>query len=342
MATPVKMQRLSKFTETSEVVEWFKSPGETIREGAPLLVVSSDKATVEIEAPASGVLLEVTVSAGTEVQAGEVLAWIGQPGEMPEREEPPTLPVDRAENSDAQAETPPRLAAAGKVKAVPAARRLAVEHQIRLDGLKGTGPEQIITKADVEKAILETEGPLVKEKRRISPVARRLAKEARLKIEQIEGTGPGGQITKADIECLNSEDPLKKQVDAYPDDTPTKLESTATPLGDLRRVMVQRMTASHQTIVQATTVADVDMTEIVQLRERIPASFTAFVVKAAAAAVSDYPLVNAVLAKSMSFSTTAPWPWRFSRMTFSRFSLSPKPLAIPKATASTGTRDRRV
>ena len=82
MATPVRMQRLSKFTETSEVVEWFKAPGESIREGDPLLVVSSDKATVEIDAPASGVLLEVTFSVGTEVQAGEVLAWIGQPGEM--------------------------------------------------------------------------------------------------------------------------------------------------------------------------------------------------------------------------------------------------------------------
>jgi 2-oxoglutarate dehydrogenase E2 component (dihydrolipoamide succinyltransferase) len=61
--------------------------------------------------------------------------------------------------------------------------------------------------------------------------------------------------------------------------------------------MAQRMTASHQTIVQATTVADVDMTKVVRLRERIPASFTAFVVKAAAASVSDFPLINAALAQ---------------------------------------------
>jgi 2-oxoglutarate dehydrogenase E2 component (dihydrolipoamide succinyltransferase) len=55
------------------------------------------------------------------------------------------------------------------------------------------------------------------------------------------------------------------------------------------------MSISHQTIVQATTVADVDMTEIVKLRERIPASFTAFVIKAAADAVSDFPLINSSL-----------------------------------------------
>ncbi|NIO40933.1 MAG: hypothetical protein GTO41_12585, partial [Burkholderiales bacterium] len=56
----------------------------------------------------------------------------------------------------------------------------------------------------------------------------------------------------------------------------------------LLRGMAQRMTLSHQSIVQATTVADVDMTEITRLRERITASYTAFVIKASAQAVADY------------------------------------------------------
>lgn len=74
-------------------------------------------------------------------------------------------------------------------------------------------------------------------------------------------------------------------------------ETTVTPLGSLRRSMAQRMESSHQTIVQATTVTDVDMTEVVRLRERIPASFTAFAIKAATRAVTEYSLINASLEK---------------------------------------------
>ncbi len=295
MATAVKMQRLSKFTETSEVVEWFKVPGDPLREGEPLLMVSSDKAMVEIDAPAGGILLKVAVPAGTEVQAGEVLAWIGQPGETLETKDPAAPLPARPPGSETGAEIPSRPAVPGRIKAVPAARRLAVEHHLPLEGLSGTGPGQIITKADVEKAILEIADMRPDGKRKISPVARRLAEEQGLEIEQIEGTGPGGQIIKADVQRLLDEPLLAVHPTPSLEETPTGPESTVLPLGDLRRAMAQRMTASHQSIVQATTVADVDMTEIVRLRERIPASYTAFVIKAATMSISDFPLINATL-----------------------------------------------
>ncbi len=202
MATPVKMQRLSKFTETSEVVEWFKVPGDSLQEGEPLLMVSSDKATVEIGAPADGTLLKIAVPAGTEVQAGEVLAWIGQPGETLETKDPVAPPLARPPDSETQGGILSLPAATGRIKAVPAARRLAVEHHLSLEGLSGTGPGQIITKADVEKAILEIAAMRPEGRRKISPVARRLAEEQGLDIDQIEGTGPGGQIIKADVQRL--------------------------------------------------------------------------------------------------------------------------------------------
>ena len=292
MATPVKMQRLSKFTETSEVVEWLKAPGETVQEGEPLLVVSSDKAMVEISAPGDGVLLEVIVAAGTEVRAGEVLAWLGERGEALQVEELAVLALAKPMGPDTQGETHPRPVVPGRVKAVPAARRLAVEHNLDIDDLSGTGPDQIITKADVEKAILETADAHSGKRRNISPVASRLAEQWGLDIDQIKGTGPGGQITKSDVQRLLDEAPHPA---ALPEETATGPESMLLPLGDLRKVMAQRMTDSHRTIVQATTIADVDMTEIVRLRERIPASFAAFVVKAAARSVSDFPLINATL-----------------------------------------------
>jgi pyruvate/2-oxoglutarate dehydrogenase complex dihydrolipoamide acyltransferase (E2) component len=113
----------------------------------------------------------------------------------------------------------------------------------------------------------------------------------------MQGTGPGGRISKADVEHLLAEDASKEQFATFPEGAPTAPAGPVTPLGDLRRVMSQRMTASHQTIVQATTITDVDMTEIVRFRERVPASFTAFVAKAAAASVADFPLINSTLAQ---------------------------------------------
>jgi pyruvate/2-oxoglutarate dehydrogenase complex dihydrolipoamide acyltransferase (E2) component len=178
---------------------------------------------------------------------------------------------------------------------VPAARRLAAEHNLSLQDLRGTGPGQIITRADVEKTMLDIAGLRPERRRKISPVARRLAEEQALDIDQIEGTGPGGQITKADVKRLLDKAPLTPHPATLPEEALTGPDRTVLPLGDLRRVMARRMTASHQTIVQATTVADVDMTEVVRLRDRVPVSFTAVVVKAAAKSVAQFPLINAML-----------------------------------------------
>jgi pyruvate dehydrogenase E2 component (dihydrolipoamide acetyltransferase) len=299
MATAVKLPHLSKYAETSEVLEWFKSPGETVQEGDPLLAVSSDKATVEIDAPSAGVLLKIVVAAGGEVPTGAVLAWIGQPGEQLVTTELSVEPAAGPLGSPISGETPtadqPKRSFRGKAKAAPAARRLAKERNIQLEELSGSGPGGIITKSEVEKAILDEGRGREKTKgRKISPVARRLAEEHGLDTDQIEGTGPGGTITKSDVQRLLEAPPAAQPATAA-EEPLGEPASSIFPLGGLRRVMAQRMTASHQTIVQATTVADVDVTDIVRLRERIPASYTAFVIKAAARAVAEYPLINASL-----------------------------------------------
>jgi pyruvate/2-oxoglutarate dehydrogenase complex dihydrolipoamide acyltransferase (E2) component len=239
------MQRLSKFVETSQVLEWLKSPGEAVQEGEILLTVESDKATVEIPSPTSGILLNIVVEAGAEAPAGAVLAWIGQPGEEPPTQETASLQTDVI----APAQPKPMDRSRSQIKAVPAARRLAAQHGVILNELIGSGPGGIVTTSDIERVL-----------------ARRQA--------HVEGA-PAAHAG------MSEEEP----------------ETTIIPLDGLTRGMAQRMTASHQNIVQATTVADVDMTEVVQLRERIPVSYTTFVIKASAQAVPEFPLVNAMLEK---------------------------------------------
>ena len=144
MATPIKMLRLSKGMESGQVVQWLKSPGDQVSQGEALLEVESDKSIVELQAPASGVLLKILVEAGQEVPVGTVLGWTGQPGEAV----PPT------------AQSQPTSPTAQKVKASPALRHLASRHGIALETVQATGPSGRISKEDLERAIdLQKTGP---------------------------------------------------------------------------------------------------------------------------------------------------------------------------------------
>ena len=170
MATALRMPRLSKGMTTGEVMEWRKSPGEPVEAGEALLIVMSKKAEVEVEAPAAGVLLATLVSSGAEAPVGAVLAWIGQPGEAFGTEEPaeeqaaqrletaatPAKPAqadreaslwDFAEVAATSSHQTGDLAA--KVRASPAARRVASEAGISLADIAGSGPGGLITESNV-------------------------------------------------------------------------------------------------------------------------------------------------------------------------------------------------
>ena len=131
----------------------------------------------------------------------------------------------------------------------------------------------------------------------ISPAARRLAREHGLDLSDISGTGPGGAVvlddvrTQLDERTASSATPISGNVPEDRADRP----AASLALDGIRGVMARRMEESHATIVQATTVADVDMSRVAELRTRASAGYTAFVVTAAAHAVSEFPLVNARL-----------------------------------------------
>ena len=80
MATNVILPRLGQGMETGTIVKWLKSEGDTVEKGEPLFEVDTDKATQEVEAEASGVLLQISVASG-EVPVGQTIALIGEPGE---------------------------------------------------------------------------------------------------------------------------------------------------------------------------------------------------------------------------------------------------------------------
>jgi pyruvate dehydrogenase E2 component (dihydrolipoamide acetyltransferase) len=150
MATEVIMPALGVAQETGKLVRWLKREGERVERGEPLMEVETDKATVEIEAPASGTLVGVAAQPGDEVPVGRPIALILAPAE----ESPAARPVrgPAAAAGKAAEPKPVRLASpspAGRVPASPAARRLARERGIELAALRGSGPGGAVIARDV-------------------------------------------------------------------------------------------------------------------------------------------------------------------------------------------------
>ncbi|MBN1965483.1 MAG: E3 binding domain-containing protein, partial [Anaerolineae bacterium] len=161
MATEVIMPKVDMVMETGTFVEWLKQEGEQVQKGEPLFVILTDKANIEIEAPASGILAGVRAKPDDVIPVTHVIAYLLQPGEeLPAAGAPrPTSavqapgPTQPATPEQATVAAAPAIAAtaspAGKVRATPVARRIAAERGIDLALLEGRGPGGRIHKADV-------------------------------------------------------------------------------------------------------------------------------------------------------------------------------------------------
>ena len=155
MAESVVMPALEMAQETGKIVSWLKKEGDAIRKGEPLLEIETDKAVVEVEATADGVLGGVKSQEGDVVPVGVTIAWILAPGEQPPAESAAAAPSARKIEKPqvaARSSTPSAEAAAGtegSARISPKARRLAREHGVDISRIRGTGPDGAITSEDV-------------------------------------------------------------------------------------------------------------------------------------------------------------------------------------------------
>lgn len=167
------MPPLGTTSDELRIVEWLKAEGEEVALGEPILAVETDKATLEVEAATAGTLLNIVRQAGAVVEVGEVVAYIGAPGEpVPTQDEAAPSSAVEARAVPSPSERAPRVAAS------PAVRRLAEERGIDLARVSGSGPGGRIEKADV-LAVLESApagGELLSPHRQA--LARRLSRSA--------------------------------------------------------------------------------------------------------------------------------------------------------------------
>jgi pyruvate dehydrogenase E2 component (dihydrolipoamide acetyltransferase) len=151
MAFSVVMPALEMAQETGKLVAWRKTEGERVVKGEPLLEIETDKAVLEVESPADGILAGVSEQAGAVVPVGKTIAWIVRPGETPPSEVAVAGSSVQSPTEPTRAATPvvPAQAASSSTQISPKARRLAQEHGVDIANLHGSGPGGEILASDV-------------------------------------------------------------------------------------------------------------------------------------------------------------------------------------------------
>lgn len=295
MPIPVVVPRMGLTMTDGTVMRWLKNEGDPVTKGEPVLELMTDKVTMEVEAPASGVLSKILHGQDAVVPVGEALALISTADEAKTTPAPSTAP---------RAESP---------KVTPVAQRMAAEHKIELHKVRGTGEGGMITKQDLAAHLASVP---VKEQTgepeavRASPAARRAARELGIDLATLSGTGPEGRITEDDVRRAEAErmaaparvvthesEPLSSA--PQPKGVPV---TSSVPVRGIRQVIAERMTQSFQTTPHFYLTVELDATALLDLHNRFKAkgsntdsqvSVTDLLTKFVAIALAEHPFANA-------------------------------------------------
>jgi pyruvate dehydrogenase E2 component (dihydrolipoamide acetyltransferase) len=315
--TNVIMPALELAQETGKVLRWMKAPGDKVRKGEPIVEIETDKVTVEIESPASGILSHVTAHEGDVIPVGHTIALIAEPGAAPISTAPLTTgPLTLPSPQRGEGERPrSTLSPVGRgqgegsegraegVKASPLARRIAEEHGVDLARIKTASGK--IEKADVlafveSRKAVPSNGAAVVRLVAASPKARRIAAERGVDLSALRGSGPGGAVLVADVPAVAAPvttgplttGPLTTGPLTLP--SPQRGEGVST----VWRIMAERMTASWTTAPHFYLVREVNVARLVawlgtarkQTGARI--TYSDLLVKLVAATLAQHPRVN--------------------------------------------------
>jgi pyruvate dehydrogenase E2 component (dihydrolipoamide acetyltransferase) len=305
MPSPVIMPKFEMSQETAQLIEWHKKEGDEINKGETLLSVETDKVTMEIESPASGILAGVTAQPGDVVPVTSVIAYILKPGEelpvsVPKPEETVSS-IDRP-----SLEPPPQEISAEEKRVTPLAQRMASASGLDISNLKGSGRGGQILRSDVEAALSGENKPknMTGEeqesgKLRASPAARRIARELNIDLRFVKGSGKRNRIQGEDIIAADRRETEEKEV------IPAEDQYDTIQLQGVRRTIAEKMQHSFQTAPHITFTTRVDTTAFSQVRSELNThsdsqggpriSVTALLVKLVGAALVRRRELNSVL-----------------------------------------------
>jgi 2-oxoglutarate dehydrogenase E2 component (dihydrolipoamide succinyltransferase) len=263
MATKVLVPRLGEGVDEVTVTKWLKQVGESVNEFEPLLEVESDKVTVEVPAPASGVILKIKTQEGQAAKVGELLAVIGAVGEDIDVSSVSVSSVKSAMGEILEIKknlTPDTSHVTGELGFIsPVVAKIAAEHGVNLSQVQGTGLNGRITKNDV--------------------------------LSYVEG-----QKSKVEARFPQS---VNSQPSSLTRDT--SIPDTFIKHSVMRKSIAAHMVESKHTSPHVLTVMEADMSRVVKHRaanksafekDGVNLTFTAYFMTAIVAGLKAYPLVN--------------------------------------------------
>jgi len=308
----VVLPALGESVTEGTVTRWLKKVGDTVAVDEPLVEVSTDKVDTEIPSPVAGVLQQILVQEDETIEVGAVLAVVGDgaaaeapapaaapPASAPESAAPvePEAPAaPAAPVAETPAPTPPAPVAAPPAAPAPVSPPAPVAAPV--------APPAPVAAAPATPAVAsESES----DPNYVTPIVRKLASDMGVDLARVTGTGIGGRIRKEDVIAAGSQTSTPAaSTAAAPAATsqaaPSPLRGTSEPMSRLRKVLAERAVASMQQSAQLTTVVEVDVTAVAQLRDRVKAdfltktgnklSFMPFFTLAAAEALRAHPKIN--------------------------------------------------
>jgi pyruvate dehydrogenase E2 component (dihydrolipoamide acetyltransferase) len=259
--TDVPMPQMGESITEGTITKWLKKVGDKVERDEPLFEISTDKVDAEIPSPAAGTLTEIKFPEGATVGINTIVAVIGGGTGKPAATHAPAA-------------------------AAPA------------------------TPAPSTAEVAPVASPASGERPRSSPLVRKIAKDNNVDLARVPGTGPSGRITKTDILGYIENPPAKPAPVAATSSAATPaaaapIPGSLVPMTKMRSIIARRMVESKHTSPHVHTVFKVDMTRIVRLRERekskyeqrngVKLTYMPFITRAAIAALSKHPIVNATV-----------------------------------------------
>ena len=299
----VTLPALGESVTEGTVTRWLKNVGDTVAVDEPLVEVSTDKVDTEIPSPVAGVLQQILVAEDETVAVGAVLAIIGDGAAAPVPAAPVAAPVEVAA-APVVAPVAPAVAPVqvptftSPVVSAPEVAPVVAAPVAPVAPAAPVVPASV-TPTAVAPAASSSDSSYV------TPLVRKLANETGVDLNTVVGTGVGGRIRKEDLlgaaspstAASTSSSAAAHQVVA------SALRGTTEPMSRLRKVLAERAVASMVSSAQLTTVVEVDVTRVAQLRSKVQSAFVAkngiklnfmpFFTLAAAEALTAHPKLNA-------------------------------------------------
>ena len=319
MAELIELPHVGESVVEGTIGKWLKQPGDRVERYDPLVEVVTDKVTMEVPSPVAGELLRIIAQEGETVPMGAPIAEVETQNDGRTAEPKTGAPAQTIPNRPA-----PAVAPQG-----PPASPVPVAYLIDAQPVGPTGGSAVEALAEasddqeppIPTAIAVGPGPAtdsavtaIQESRpqnRLSPAVRRLAREHNIDVDRIAGTGMGGRVTRNDVLRFLESKPAAEPVVVPPIPEPVQVREPVVagageehvPLTPVRRMIAEAMERSVREIPHAWSMVEVDISALVDLRNRerdifrqregVNLTYLPFALKAVAGALKENPTLNA-------------------------------------------------